>query len=100
MRWSFWRWKRRETDLDEEIAHDLALDAEEKVQSGKSREEAERSSSSSFCCMKPVRMKVWRPSLFLCSSASGLRSKARQRYSRSLNRHHFIQELAELLWSP
>ena len=34
MRWDFWRRKRRETDLDDEIAHDLALDAEERIRSG------------------------------------------------------------------
>jgi len=27
MRWYFWRRKRREIDLDDEIAYDLALDA-------------------------------------------------------------------------
>src|SRR5437879_10487574 len=47
MRWNLWR-KRRETDLDEEIAYDLALDAEERIQSGMSREEAGRSSRRDF----------------------------------------------------
>src|SRR5438874_1680110 len=48
MRWNLWRRKRRETDLDEEIAHDLALDAEERIQFGMSREEAARSSRRDF----------------------------------------------------
>jgi putative ABC transport system permease protein len=48
MRWSLWQWKRREIDLDEEIAHDLALGTEERIQSGMSREEAERSSRQDF----------------------------------------------------
>src|SRR5918999_5902045 len=45
--WTFWR-KRRDTDLDDEIAYDLALDAEERVRSGTSREEAERASRRDF----------------------------------------------------
>jgi predicted permease len=40
MRWDFWRRKRRETDLDDEIAYDLALDAEERVRSGATPQEA------------------------------------------------------------
>ena len=34
MRWDFWRRKHHESDLDDEIAHDLALDAEERIRSG------------------------------------------------------------------
>jgi len=48
MRWNFWRPKHSDQDLDEEIAHDLALDTEERVRSGMSREEAERSSRQDF----------------------------------------------------
>src|ERR1039458_10244371 len=42
MRFDFWRQGRRDADLDDEIAHDLALDAEERVADGVSREEAGR----------------------------------------------------------
>jgi hypothetical protein len=48
MRWDFWRPKHRDEDLDDEIAHDLALDTEERIRSGVSREEAERSSRRDF----------------------------------------------------
>ena len=48
MRWDFWRRKRRETDLDDEIAYDLALDAEERIRSGVTRQEAERASRRDF----------------------------------------------------
>src|SRR5262249_25114577 len=43
-----WRRKRREADLDDEIAYDLALDAEERISSGVPREEAERASRRDF----------------------------------------------------
>ncbi len=43
----FWR-KQREADLDDEIAHDLALEAQERILSGASREEAERESRRDF----------------------------------------------------
>lgn len=48
MRWRFWRWKRRDSDLNDEIAYDLAADAEERIRSGASREEAERASHRDF----------------------------------------------------
>jgi len=48
MQWDFWRRKRRETDLDDEIAHDLALDAEERIRSGATRQEAEQASRRDF----------------------------------------------------
>ncbi|MGI8743292.1 MAG: ADOP family duplicated permease [Bryobacteraceae bacterium] len=48
MRWRFWRWKQRDTDLKDEIAHDLAADAEERIRSGIPREEAERASHRDF----------------------------------------------------
>ena len=44
MRWDFWRRKRHEIDLDDEIAYDLALDAEERIRSGVTRQEAEQAS--------------------------------------------------------
>jgi hypothetical protein len=44
MRWNLWRRKQREADLEDEIRHDLALEAEERIQSGMPREEAERRS--------------------------------------------------------
>src|SRR6266853_5578489 len=48
MLWSFWRRKQRDADLDEEIAFDLALEAEQNIQSGMSPEEAERFSRRNF----------------------------------------------------
>ena len=48
MRWDFWRRKRRESDLDDEIAYDLALDTEERIRSGVTRQEAERASRRDF----------------------------------------------------
>ncbi len=47
-RWRFWRRKQRETDLNEEIAHDLAAEAEERTRLGASREEAEWASRRDF----------------------------------------------------
>jgi hypothetical protein len=46
--WSFWKRKQRERDLDDEIAHDLALDADERAREGVSREEAEHASRRDF----------------------------------------------------
>src|SRR5437870_4868874 len=48
MRWDFWRRERRETDLEDEIAYDLALDAEERIRSGVARQEAEQASRRDF----------------------------------------------------
>ena len=48
MKWRFWRWKQRDTDLDDEIAYDLAAEAEERIHVGASREEAERASRRDF----------------------------------------------------
>ncbi len=48
MRWDFWRRKQSNTDLDDEIAHDLALEAEERISSGLTREEAEQASRRDF----------------------------------------------------
>lgn len=48
MDWRFWRWKQRDTDLDDEIAHDLAADAEERVGSGVPRAEADLASRRDF----------------------------------------------------
>jgi predicted permease len=48
MRWKFWRRKQRDTDLDDEIAYDLAAGAEERIQLGVSREEAEQASRRDF----------------------------------------------------
>jgi macrolide transport system ATP-binding/permease protein len=48
MRWDFWRRKRRETELDDEITHDLALDTEERMRAGVTRQEAERASRRDF----------------------------------------------------
>ncbi|HET8635805.1 MAG TPA: permease prefix domain 1-containing protein, partial [Acidobacteriaceae bacterium] len=48
MRLLFWRRKQRDAELDEEIAFDLAADAEERVRSGMPREEAEQASRRDF----------------------------------------------------
>jgi predicted permease len=48
MPWRIWRRKQRDTDLDDEIAHDLAAEAEERIRSGATREEAERASHRDF----------------------------------------------------
>jgi macrolide transport system ATP-binding/permease protein len=48
MRWGLWRRKRREADLDDEIAYDLALDAERRILSGVTRQEAEWASRRDF----------------------------------------------------
>jgi len=48
MRWDFWRRKRRETDIEDEIAYDLALDAGERIRSGATPQEAELASRRDF----------------------------------------------------
>ncbi|HTQ56129.1 MAG TPA: ABC transporter permease [Bryobacteraceae bacterium] len=48
MRWNLGRQKRRDDELDEEIAHDLMLDTEERVQAGAPREGAARASRCDF----------------------------------------------------
>jgi predicted permease len=48
MRWDFWRRKQRNTDLENEIAYDLALDAEERIRSGVTPQEAELASRRDF----------------------------------------------------
>src|SRR5215831_566808 len=48
MDWRFWRWGKRDRDIDEEIAHDLALDIEDRVRAGVPRDEAERVSRRDF----------------------------------------------------
>ena len=48
MRWDFWRLKHHEVDLDDEIAHDLALDAEERILSGDTPREAELAARRDF----------------------------------------------------
>src|SRR5450755_4119028 len=48
MRWDFWRRKRRETDLEDEIAYDLALDVEERIRSGSTPREAELAARRDF----------------------------------------------------
>jgi hypothetical protein len=46
--WSFWKRKQRERDLDDEIAHDLALNADERAREGAPMEEAVRESRRDF----------------------------------------------------
>ena len=48
MDWRFWRWKQRDKDLSDEIAHDLAAEAEERVRSGTPRVDAEFASCRDF----------------------------------------------------
>jgi macrolide transport system ATP-binding/permease protein len=48
MRWKPWLRKQRDADLDEEIAFDLARETAHNIQSGMSREEAERFSRRDF----------------------------------------------------
>jgi hypothetical protein len=60
--WSFWKRKQRERDLDDEIAHDLALNAEERVHEGASREEAVHASRRDFgnlALVKEETRRVW-----------------------------------------
>lgn len=62
MRLDFWRQGRREADLDDEIAHDLALDTEGRVADGASREEAARASRRDFgnvLSAKEATRSVW-----------------------------------------
>src|SRR2546425_9482283 len=63
MRLDFWRRERRETDLEDEIAYDLALDAEERIRSGITRQEAERASRRDFgnvLLLKEGIREMWR----------------------------------------
>ncbi len=48
MDWRIWRWKQRDIDLNDELAHDLAAEAEEQIRSGMPREEAEFASRRDF----------------------------------------------------
>ncbi len=48
MRWDFWRRKRRESDLKEEIAFDLAVEAEERIRAGATCRESELASRRDF----------------------------------------------------
>src|SRR5207247_943284 len=62
MWWKIWERKRRETDLDEEIAHDLALDADQRVREGVSLEDARRASRRDFgnvTLVKETTRGVW-----------------------------------------
>ena len=62
MWWNFWQRKRRDAELDEEIAHDLMLETEDRVHSGMSRQDAERSSRKDFgnvLLVKEATREVW-----------------------------------------
>ena len=48
MNWRFWRHNQRNSDLDDEVAHDLAAEAEERIRAGSSHEEAEYASLRDF----------------------------------------------------
>jgi hypothetical protein len=84
MHWRFWRRKQRDIDLNDEIAYDLAADAEERIRSGIAREEAERASHRDFgnvLLLKEDIREVWgwtsverlgSPLWQCCPSRSGL----------------------------
>jgi hypothetical protein len=62
MWWRFWQWNRRDADLDEELAHDLSLETEERVQSGMSYPDAECASRKDFgnvLLVKEATRDVW-----------------------------------------
>src|SRR3989442_978262 len=62
MSWRFLRRKRRDAELDEEIAHDLLLEAEEKVQAGMSPRDADLASRKDFgniVLVKEATREVW-----------------------------------------
>ena len=62
MRLDFWRQGRRDADLDDEIEHDLALDAEERVSAGVTREDAACDSRRDFgnvLSVKEATRRVW-----------------------------------------
>jgi macrolide transport system ATP-binding/permease protein len=62
MHWRFWRWKQRNIDLDDEIAFDLAADAEERIRLGIPRKEAEQASHRDFgnvLLLKEDIRKMW-----------------------------------------
>ena len=48
MNWRFWQWKQHDSDIDDEIAHDLATEAEDQIRSGIPRAEAESFSRRDF----------------------------------------------------
>ena len=48
MEWHPWRRKQRDTDLNDEIAHDLAADVEDRMRAGISHDEAEQASRRAF----------------------------------------------------
>src|SRR2546426_3781160 len=52
--WRVWH-SRRERDLDDELAYDLAVEVEARVRAGMTREEAERSSRREFGNMLSIR---------------------------------------------
>jgi hypothetical protein len=62
MWWRIRGGKRRDEDLEEEIAHDLFLETEERVQSGMSRRDAEHASQKDFgnvLLVKEATHEVW-----------------------------------------
>ncbi len=62
MQWRFWRLNQRNRDLEDEIAHDLAAETEERIRSGRPREEAESDSRRDFgnvLLIKESTREVW-----------------------------------------
>jgi len=62
MQWLFWRRRNREAELEEEIAHDLWLDAQERARSGQDVAEAERASRKDFgnvLLIKEATREIW-----------------------------------------
>ncbi len=58
MDWRFWRWKQHDSDVDEEIAYDLAADAEERTRSGIPPQEAQFASRRDFGNLSLVKEDV------------------------------------------
>jgi len=59
---SFWRWKRRETELDKEVRCHLEMAARERAERGEKKEEAERAARREFGnveLVKEVTREVW-----------------------------------------
>ena len=62
MWWRIWNRKRRDDDLDAEIAHDLLLETEERIQEGMPRREAESASRKDFgnvLLVKETTREIW-----------------------------------------
>jgi hypothetical protein len=93
MKWRFWRWTKRDNDISDEIAHDLAADAEERVRPGIPRAEAELASRRDFGNVSHVKEDV--REIWIWASLQGLSQDVR--YGWRTLRSNF---LAFLKWRP